>query len=102
MRKPRTAKEPAPAPTPAQLPSVIDQAVGRLRKMIMLGELRPGQKLVEADLCRDLAVSRASIREALRIMEKERLIELIPNRGALRRQARMEGNRGTSTMSGRC
>jgi DNA-binding GntR family transcriptional regulator len=49
--------------------------------MIMAGDLRPGQKLVEADLCRALAVSRASIRESLRILEKERLIQLIPNRG---------------------
>ena len=64
-----------------QVPTVIDQAVARLRRMIMTGELRPGEKLVEADLCRGLAISRASIREALRIMEKERLIELIPNRG---------------------
>jgi DNA-binding GntR family transcriptional regulator len=60
---------------------VIEQAVAHLRRMIMLGELRPGEKLVEADLCRELQVSRASVREALRIMEKERLIELIPNRG---------------------
>lgn len=49
--------------------------------MIMNGKLQPGQKLVEAALCQDLAVSRASVREALRIMERERLIELVPNRG---------------------
>jgi DNA-binding GntR family transcriptional regulator len=79
MRKPRKPKDGAPAVP--QLTTVIDQAVARLRKMIMMGELRPGQKLIEADLCRDLSISRASIREALRIMEKERLIELIPNRG---------------------
>ena len=79
MRKPRRPKEGAPAVP--RLTTVIDQAVTRLRKMIMVGELRPGQKLIEADLCRDLSISRASIREALRIMEKERLIELIPNRG---------------------
>jgi DNA-binding GntR family transcriptional regulator len=77
MPKTRAAKG-RPAAT---APSVIDNAVARLRKMIMTGELQPGQKLVEADLCRQLAVSRASVREALRIMEKERLIELIPNRG---------------------
>jgi DNA-binding GntR family transcriptional regulator len=47
----------------------------------MTGQLRPGQKLVEADLCRELSISRASVREVLRIMEKQRLIELIPNRG---------------------
>jgi len=75
-----------PAPTNPtipvqQLPTVINQAVSRLRGMIMAGDLRPGQKLVEADLCRELSVSRASIREALRILEKEHLIQLIPNRG---------------------
>jgi DNA-binding GntR family transcriptional regulator len=79
MSPPRKPKEVTPAP-PA-LTSVIDQAVSRLSKMIMLGELHPGQKLIEADLCLNLSVSRASIREALRIMEKEHLIELIPNRG---------------------
>jgi DNA-binding GntR family transcriptional regulator len=79
MRKPRKPREGTPAMP--QLTTVIDQAVTRLRKMIMVGELHPGQKLIEADLCRDLSISRASIREALRIMEKERLIELIPNRG---------------------
>ena len=70
-----------PATPKAHLPTVITQAVARLRAMIMAGDLRPGQKLVEADLCRELSVSRASIREALRILEKERLIHLIPNRG---------------------
>jgi DNA-binding GntR family transcriptional regulator len=79
MRKPRKPKEGTSAAP--QLTTVIDQAVARLRQMIMVGELHPGQKLIEADLCRDLSISRASIREALRIMEKERLIELVPNRG---------------------
>jgi len=61
--------------------TVIEQAVRRLRDAIMLGELQPGQKLVEADLCRELKISRPSLREALRILEAERLIEIIPNRG---------------------
>ncbi len=47
----------------------------------MAGDLHPGQKLVEADLCQELNVSRASLREALRALEAERLIELVPNRG---------------------
>jgi DNA-binding GntR family transcriptional regulator len=47
----------------------------------MIGDLHPGQKLVEADLCRGLNVSRASLREALRALQAERLIELVPNRG---------------------
>jgi len=69
-----------PRPT-SQLTKVLDQAVSRLRTMIMTGQLQPGQKLVEAELCEELSISRASVREVLRIMEKQRLIELIPNRG---------------------
>jgi len=79
MKKPSRSK-PAESARP-QLTTVMEHAVSRLRKMIMTGEVRPGEKLVEADLCRRLAVSRASVREALRILGKERLIELIPNRG---------------------
>lgn len=60
---------------------IIERAVSRLRNTIMSGALRPGQKLVEAELCRTLDVSRASIREALRALEVEKLVELIPNRG---------------------
>ncbi len=61
--------------------TIIEQSVGKLRNAIMQGELRPGQKLIEAELCRSLDISRASLREALRILETEKLIELVPNRG---------------------
>ncbi|WP_409187909.1 GntR family transcriptional regulator [Bradyrhizobium sp. RDM4] len=61
---------------------VIAEGVRNLRDRIMVGELRPGQKLVEAELCQELEVSRASIREILRILASEQLIKLIPNRGA--------------------
>lgn len=69
------------AKSSSRTPGVIETAVRNLRGAIMRGDLRPGQKLVEADLCRDLAISRASLREALRALEAERLIELVPNRG---------------------
>jgi len=79
MKKTKSdAKNVAPA---AQQLTVIEQSLKSLRSMIMSGDLRPGQKLVEASLCISLGISRASLREALRIMEGERLIELIPNRG---------------------
>ena len=61
--------------------TTIEAAVRKLRRAIMQGDLRPGQKLVEANLCQDLDISRASLREALRALEAERLIELVPNRG---------------------
>lgn len=67
---------------PATAP-IIEQAVAKLRNAIMQGDFRPGQKLVEAELCRTFGVSRASLREALRALEAEQLVELVPNRGPL-------------------
>src|SRR5690606_15361772 len=45
------------------------------------GHFTPGQRLVEAELCRLLGVSRGSVREALRRLEAEKLITIVPNRG---------------------
>lgn len=61
--------------------TVLDQAATRLRNAIMLGELVPGQKLTELDLCARMGVSRSSLRAALRRLEAERLITIVPNRG---------------------
>ena len=57
-----------------------------LRKGIASGDLAPGTRLKEADLVRDLAVSRTPIREALNQLSKEGLIEIIPRRGAFVKQ----------------
>jgi DNA-binding GntR family transcriptional regulator len=45
-----------------------------LRQAIELGTLKPGERLVEKDLCRDLNVSRTSLREAFRELEAEGLL----------------------------
>ncbi len=57
-----------------------------LRGAITSGRFAPGQRLVEKDLCELLGVSRPSVREALRELESEGLIEIIPNRGPLVRR----------------
>lgn len=62
-------------------PSLVGEAVRKVRIEIMTGRLRPGQKLVEAELVAALGISRASVREVLRALQGERLIELVPNRG---------------------
>lgn len=61
--------------------TVQQQIVEKLRGAIIEGVFKPGDRLVEADLCEMLGVSRPSIREALRSLEAERLVEIIPNRG---------------------
>ena len=50
-------------------------------KIIQL-ELKPGERILEAKISEEFGVSRGPVREALRILEKSRLVELIPRRGA--------------------
>lgn len=61
--------------------TVQQEAVGKLRLAIFSGLFQPGTRLVESQLCAQLGISRPSLREALRSLEAERLIEMIPNRG---------------------
>lgn len=53
-----------------------------LRKDILQGRLRQGEKLTEQQICNDYNVSRTPVREAFRQLELEGFIESIPNRGA--------------------
>lgn len=61
--------------------SLRQQVENALRVAITSGELKPGQRLVERDLCASMDVSRTSLREALRKLEAEKLICIVPNRG---------------------
>lgn len=61
--------------------SIREQSLDTLREAILSGELKPGQSLKEMDLARQLGVSRAPIREALRILNSEGLVETIPYHG---------------------
>jgi DNA-binding GntR family transcriptional regulator len=68
---------------PGPAPSNVDVAVDALRDAILDGQLAPGLRLKEIPLAEQLGVSRGPIREALRLLERDGLIELIPNRGAV-------------------
>ena len=54
-----------------------------LRQEILNGNFEPGERLVQEELAATLGVSRMPIREALRILEAEGLVELQPHRGAV-------------------
>ena len=53
-----------------------------LRRAILTGELKPGERLMEIHLANRLGVSRTPIREAIRKLELEGLVTMIPRRGA--------------------
>ena len=61
--------------------TVQQETVNKLRLAILSGLFQPGNRLIESQLCAQLGVSRPSLREALRSLEAERLIEIVPNRG---------------------
>jgi len=66
--------------------TTVERVVQHLREGILNSRYSPGQRLIEADLTRDLGVSRGPLREAFRRLSAEGLIETVPNRGALVRR----------------
>lgn len=68
----------APAPLPRTLGESITQEI---RRMLVEGELVPGQRLSEAALAQSLKISRNTLREAFRVLTREGLLRHEPNRG---------------------
>ena len=60
-----------------------EQVANRLRQMLVEGRIAPGAKLNERELCEVLEVSRTPLREAIKMLAAEGLVELLPNRGAI-------------------
>jgi len=60
-----------------------EQVAARLRSLVVEGRIAPGAKLNERELCEQLGVSRTPLREAIKLVAAEGLIELLPNRGAV-------------------
>ena len=54
-----------------------------LRGAILSGQLAPGARIVEADIARQMAISRSPVREAVRKLEREGLVEYVPRRGTV-------------------
>ncbi|NEU14103.1 GntR family transcriptional regulator [Methylobacterium sp. BTF04] len=74
----------SPGATP---PDTLHAGVlAQLRDFIVEGNLAPGARVPERSLCERFGVSRTPLREALKVLASEGLIELLPNRGARVRQ----------------
>jgi DNA-binding GntR family transcriptional regulator len=58
-------------------------AAEAIREMVLGGELRPGDRLVEERLTEELGISRPPLREALRLLEQEGLVLSMPRRGVI-------------------
>jgi DNA-binding GntR family transcriptional regulator len=67
-------------------PSLHDGILIRLRDHIVEGNLADGSRIPERQLCEMLGISRTPLREALKVLAAEGLVELLPNRGARVRQ----------------
>jgi DNA-binding GntR family transcriptional regulator len=62
--------------------NLAEQISQYLSDKIIRLELKPGERILESKMAEELGVSRSPIREALRILEGSRMVELIPRRGA--------------------
>ena len=59
-----------------------EEVVSQVRAMLLEGEIPPGARIPERDLCEKLQISRTPLREALKVLAAEGLVVLLPNRGS--------------------
>jgi DNA-binding GntR family transcriptional regulator len=69
--------------SPILRPALHEQVAQRLREMLVESRIAPGAKLNERELSEVLQVSRTPLREAIKMLAAEGLVELLPNRGAI-------------------
>ena len=72
--------DPHPA-QPLRVRSVVGLAYDEIRKLIVAGSLAPGSRLAQGELADSLGISRGSVREALRRLAGDGLVEFEVNRG---------------------
>jgi DNA-binding GntR family transcriptional regulator len=71
------------SPTPIRnFDSISGQIAKILAGRIIRGELEPGQRILEQTISDEMGVSRSPVREAFLTLEKQRLVEILPRRGA--------------------
>lgn len=64
---------------------LVQQVYGAIMESLDAGELKPGSRIVAAEVAQRLGLSRAPVREALAVLAGQGLVELLPDRGAILR-----------------
>ena len=82
---PGAGESPSPI-VPLSRPTLHGQLVDRVRTLIVEGQLAPGTRIHEGELGNALGVSRTPLREALKVLASEGLVELVQGRGAVVRK----------------
>lgn len=78
----KTSQDKQP-PSNTRSGNTTDRTLDQIRKAIQDGRYAPGQRLIESDLMESFEVTRGPLREALRRLGTEGVVQLIPNRGAI-------------------
>src|SRR5579859_6414026 len=68
--------------TPFKHRNLPEQLADHIVLLLAKGELQPGQRLFEAEICKMLGVSRIPVREALRLLQAQGVVKTEPNRGS--------------------
>ena len=85
MPRPRLDSEPGVPPTesPAKGPSSPERVAASITKGVLRRDYVIGERLVESNLTQQLGVSRSTVREALKILAANGVVEIVPHRGAV-------------------
>lgn len=62
--------------------SSVQRVYDELKEMIARQELLPGERIIEADIAARVGCSRTPVREAIRLLQEDGLVDMIPNRGS--------------------
>ena len=65
-----------------KIENIPETVTREISEKIIRNELKPGERIFEARIAEEMGISRSPVREALRILEKNKLVELIPRKGA--------------------
>ena len=73
-----------------KIDTIRERVAKEIRHLILMGKFKPGKKMLETTIAQELNVSRNPVREALRQLEQEGIVEYIPQKGCFLREIKLE------------